>query len=121
MSAHRHHVSQHQQVKLAAHAHCMRVAPSEPKRVLWARLRACQLGLRFRRQVVVAGVIVDFFAPAARLVVEVDGAQHARQGGSDRRQDVRLAPLGLRVLRLEAQLVLRDIEAAVERVRAALG
>jgi hypothetical protein len=58
MSAHRHHVSQHQQVKLAAHAHCMRVAPSEPERVLWARLRACQLGVRFRRQVVVAGVIV---------------------------------------------------------------
>jgi hypothetical protein len=42
MSAHRHHVSQHQQVKLAAHAHCMRVAPSEPERVLWARLRALE-------------------------------------------------------------------------------
>jgi hypothetical protein len=45
----------------------------------------------------------------------------SRQVGSDRRRDVRLAQLGLRVLRLEAQLVLRDIEAAVERVRAALG
>jgi very-short-patch-repair endonuclease len=121
MSAHRHHVAQHQQVKLAAHAHRMRVAPSEPERALWVRLSACQLGVRFRRQVVVAGVIVDFLAPAARLVVEVDGAQHAQRRGADRRRDARLAQLGLRVLRLEAQLVLRNIEAAVERDRAALG
>ncbi len=78
--------SQHRrQLKLAAHAHCMRSAPSEPERVLWHALRAGQLGVRFRRQVVVHGFIVDFFAPAARLVVEVDGAHHARLRGADAR------------------------------------
>jgi very-short-patch-repair endonuclease len=120
MSAHRNHISQHRQVKLAAHAHGMRLAPSEPERILWAALRASQLGVRFRRQVVVAGAIVDFFAPAARLVVEVDGSQHARQRGSDRRRDARLAERGLRVLRLEAQLVLRDLPEALRRVQEAL-
>lgn len=94
----------------------MRQSPSEPERVLWCALRASQLGVQFRRQVVVAGFIVDFFAPSARLVVEVDGAHHARQRGADRRRDARLARLGFRVLRLEARLVLADSTGTVGRV-----
>jgi hypothetical protein len=46
------------------------------------------------------------------VVVVVDGAQHARQGASHRRRDVRLAELGLRVLRLaagQALLCARDM------------
>jgi very-short-patch-repair endonuclease len=98
----------------------MRQAPSEPERVLWAALRASHLGVRFRRQVVIAGGIVDFFAPAARLVVEVDGALHARRRGADRRRDRRLAQLGLRVLRLEAALVLLEPERALQLIVAGL-
>jgi very-short-patch-repair endonuclease len=70
---------------------------------------------------VLAGFIVDFFAPAARLVVEVDGLQHRTRRGADRRRDARLAELGLRVLRLEAQLVLIQPARAVARVVVALG
>jgi very-short-patch-repair endonuclease len=106
---------------LEAHAHAMRQAPSEPERVLWAALRCSQLGVQFRRQVVVAGCIVDFFAPAARLVVEVDGAHHARQRGGDRRRERRLAALGIRVLRVPAQVVLNAAEQALELIRAELG
>ena len=66
------HRKLHRQQKLTAHAHRMRMAPSEPERVLWQALRCRQLGVQFRRQVVLQGYIVDFFAPSARLVVEVD-------------------------------------------------
>ena len=90
------------QQQLAAHAHRMRVAPSEPERVLWAALRGSRLGVRFRRQVVVQGYIVDFFAPAARLVVEVDGAQHALRRSADKRRDRALGAAGLRLVRLPA-------------------
>jgi very-short-patch-repair endonuclease len=85
-----------QQLKLAAHAHSMRSAPSEPERVLWHALRAAQLGVPFRRQVVVHGFIVDFFSPAARLVIEVDGAHHARRRGADGRRDRVLEAAGSR-------------------------
>ena len=50
----------HKQQQLTAHAHRMRIAPSEPERVLWQALRSSQLGTRFRRQVVLRGIIVDF-------------------------------------------------------------
>lgn len=99
----------------------MRQAPSEPEARLWQALRTSQLGVSFRRQVVVAGCIVDFFAPAARHVVEVDGAHHFQQRGGDRRRDQRLAALGLRVLRLDAQMVLSNLGQALACIRAALG
>jgi len=88
--------------------------------VLWQALRCCQLGVQFRRQVVVHGFIVDFLAPSARLVVEVDGAHHMLQRGADKRRDRALAAAGLSVLRLPAQLVLGNSQAAVELVSRAL-
>jgi very-short-patch-repair endonuclease len=98
----------------------MRVAPSEPERVLWAQLRASQLRVRFRRQVVLHGYIADFFAPSALLVVEVDGSLHTRRRGADRQKDKVLTAAGLRVLRLPASLVLADLKAALAAIASAL-
>jgi very-short-patch-repair endonuclease len=44
---------------------------------LWQALRNRKLGTKFRRQEEVAGYIVDFLSPAAKLVIEVDGATHS--------------------------------------------
>ena len=68
----------------------------------------------------VGGYIVDFVAPAARLVVEVDGAHHARQRAADKRRDAALEEAGLTVLRLPAELVLSNLPAALLRVMHAL-
>ena len=114
------HGKLHKQQQLTAHAHRMRIAPSEPERVLWAALRSSQLGTRFGRQVVLLGYVVDFFAPAARLVVEVDGAHHARQRGADKRRDAALAEARLTVLRLPAQLVLGNLPVTLRLVLQAL-
>jgi len=74
----------------------------------------------FKRQVVLGSFIVDLSAPRARLVVEIDGAHHARRRSADARRDRVLETAGWRVLRLPAELVLRDLLAAVEHVREAL-
>jgi very-short-patch-repair endonuclease len=108
------------QQQLTAHAQRMRSAPSEPERVLWQALRASQLGVRFRRQVVLHGYIVDFFAPAVRLVVE-STAHSTRQRGADKRRDRALAAAGLAVLRMPAHLVLHSAPAALRLVSEALG
>jgi very-short-patch-repair endonuclease len=54
------------------------------------------------------------------LVVEVDGRHHEQRRASDARRDRKLARLGYRVLRLEAQLVLRQLPVALALVREAL-
>ncbi len=48
--------------------------PAEIK--LWSRIRNDQLGTTFRRQHAIGNYIVDFFAPKAKLVIELDGSQH---------------------------------------------
>ena len=110
------------QALLAERAHGMRHAPTASEAQLWRYLSGSQLGVSFRRQVPLGGrYIADFVAPAVRLVVEVDGCTHVGRTRADARRDRVLRRLGYRVLRLSAQLVMREPEAAVARVRAALG
>jgi very-short-patch-repair endonuclease len=56
----------------------MRAEATKAENLLWQALRNRQLaGLKFKRQVPLAGYIVDFVCFEARLIVEVDGGQHA--------------------------------------------
>jgi very-short-patch-repair endonuclease len=105
---------------LATHAAANRHAPSGPEALLWRELSAGKLGVAFRRQVVLGNAIADFFAPRIRLVVEVDGAQHRQRRTADARRDRDLRRLGCEILRIEAQLVLRELPRAVELVRVAV-
>ena len=66
------------------------------------------------------GFIADFYAPSARLIVEVDGGYHAGRVAADARRDRKLIRAGYRVVRLPAELVMRDLPAAVLAVRRAL-
>jgi very-short-patch-repair endonuclease len=102
-------------------AHELRAAPTWSERLLWERLRGSQLGVAFRRQVVIGGFIVDFAAPSVRLVVEVDGGYHAERLRADALRDRALQRLGWRILRLATSAIDRDIEGAVAAVCAALG
>ena len=77
----------------------------------------------FRRQVPLLGrCIVDFLAPGARLIVEVDGPYHAvpARRRADERRDQRLSKAGYRVLRLTAQQVLKQPEVVRALVLGAL-
>jgi len=110
----------HRSQLLEQRATHMRRAPTTSEARLFAALRGGQLGVAFRRQVPLLGrFIVDLLAPQLRLVVEVDGGYHEQR--ADARRDRALARAGYTVLRLEAELVMSDLPAAVARVRAAPG
>jgi very-short-patch-repair endonuclease len=108
------------EVFLASHAHRLRQAPTDSEARLWRALRSSQLGVAFRRQVPLLGFIVDFLAPAIRLVVEVDGGYHVRRKSADARRDRKFARAGYRVLRLQAEIVTLDLPAALVAVRRTL-
>jgi len=81
------------------------------ERHAWSLLRNRGiLGLKFRRQHVIGGFIVDFYCPALRLILELDGASHAlpEQAGYDRARSEWLARRGYRVLRLRNREVSRE-------------
>jgi crossover junction endodeoxyribonuclease RuvC len=106
---------------LADRARQMRHALTPSEARLWSALSGRKLGVQFRRQVPLAGrFIADFLAPAARLIVEVDGGYHAERRTADTRRDRVLARFGYRVLRLDAALVVQNFPAAVALIRDAL-
>lgn len=89
---------------------------------LWQALRGSALGVRFRRQHPVGRFILDFWCPAARLVVEVDGAVHD-EGEQVERDAERTALLELHddhVIRFRNDEVVKDRDAVVERIRVEL-
>ena len=108
------------QALLAERAHFMRHNLTETEQILWRRISGKQLGVAFRRQIPVDRYILDFLAPAAKLVVEVDGQGHELRRTADARRDRQLQRLGYRVVRLPAELVRRNVAEAVARIRAAL-
>ena len=98
----------------------MRWAPTPSEARLWEALRGRQLGVRFRRQVVIAGYIVDFAAQEARLVVEVDGGWHAGRERADARRDRALGRAGWRVVRVAAEEVMRGLPGVLVGIRVGL-
>jgi len=108
------------QALLAERARCFRRNLSENERVLWSRISGKQLGVAFRRQFPVGKYIVDFVAPSAKLIVEVDDRSHELKRTADARRDRNLARLGYRVLRIDAELVRTNVAEAVARIVAAL-
>jgi type I restriction enzyme R subunit len=67
---------------------------------LWKMLRGRQFeGLKFRRQVPVAGSIADFLCPELKLIVELDGGIHRLRQVEDAERDLKLAEAGFTVLR----------------------
>ena len=116
--------NQRQQLKrqslLAERAHAMRHQPTPSEAKLWDVLRGGELSVAFKRQVRIGGFIVDFLAPAVKVVVEVDGGSHRGRGAADARRDRKLARLGYRVVRVEAEVVLGNLAVAVREVRAGL-
>lgn len=94
----------------------LRGAMTDAERKLWLALRAHRLdGLSFRRQVPVGAYIVDFMCHEARLIVEVDGGQHA-DSVVDQRRDAWLASAGYRVLRFWNNDVLGNLDGVLSEI-----
>jgi very-short-patch-repair endonuclease len=109
------------QILLAERTHEMRHQPTRSESALWVALSRSQLGVAFRRQVPIGHrYIADFLAPSVKLVVEVDGGYHRQRASADARRDRVLKRLGYRVLRLDAELVSRQLPLAVEAIRKTL-
>jgi very-short-patch-repair endonuclease len=103
--------------QLKPKARQLRKNMTDSERVLWSRLRGKQLvEVQFYRQKPIGEYIVDFYAPRAKLVVEVDGSQHmeAEQAKQDDLRDAYLAAVGLRVLRFNSREVLKETDAVVQ-------
>jgi very-short-patch-repair endonuclease len=92
---------------------------TEAERKLWWVLRRKQLaGFRFRRQAPLGPYIADFFCAKARLIVELDGAQHGtdEQIAHDERRTRWLEKRGFRVIRFSNSEVFKDEDRVADAI-----
>jgi adenine-specific DNA-methyltransferase len=102
-------------------ARALRAQPSDAERKLWTVLRNRQLaGHRFRRQAPIGRYIVDFACFERKLVVEVDGGQHATAAQQDAMRTAWLESQGFRVLRFWNHDVLGNIDGVAAAIHRAL-
>ena len=86
--------------RLRAFARRLRTGSTDAEATLWSLLRNRRFAeYKFRRQVPIGPYIADFVCHSARLVVELDGSQHA-ESESDARRDAVIASHGYRILRV---------------------
>ena len=91
-------------------ARFLRHAMTDSERRLWSRLRSEQLGVKFRRQHPVGNYIADFACLAPKLIVELDGSQHADEQQYDERRDAFFKSEGFAVLRFPTDQPFVNVE-----------
>ena len=102
--------------KLKQFSRALRSNMTDAEQHLWYRLRNKQVcGIQFYRQKPLLAFIVDFYCTKAKLVVELDGAQHfeTEHQLKDAARDAALEKMGLKVLRFDDRQVLSETESVV--------
>ena len=97
-------------------ARSLRKSLTDAERKLWHRLRGEQLGVKFRRQHPFETYILDLVCVERRLVIEVDGSQHADDQDYDQKRTERLRMAGFTVLRFWNNEVLNETDAVVQSI-----
>ena len=87
---------------------------------MWSALRAKCRPWKFRRQHPIGRRVVDFACPARKLVIEIDGGQHAVEQEADAARSAELAGHGYRVIRFWNNEVMKNIDGVLQVVLRAL-
>ncbi|MBI2231706.1 MAG: endonuclease domain-containing protein [Deltaproteobacteria bacterium] len=103
--------------QIRSRARALRKNSTEVDRLLWRHLRMWQLdGYKFRRQQPIGNYIVDFVCLEKRLIIELDGGQHAEQSHYDSERDAWLRDQRFTVLRFWNNDVLINVEGVAARI-----
>ncbi|MDX2265222.1 MAG: endonuclease domain-containing protein [Hyphomicrobiales bacterium] len=90
---------------------------TEAETKLWMHVRNRRLrGLKFRRQVPVAGYVADFLCEDLKLIVELDGGHHGERSEADAERTKVLKRAGYQVLRFWNNDVMTNIEGVLQRI-----
>lgn len=106
--------------KTLINAKTLRTHQTEAEQRLWYHLRTRRfMGLKFKRQKPMGRYITDFVCMERRLIIEIDGGQHAEQLEYDQHRDVWLRSQGYTVLRFWNNEVMQQLEGVLEQIRIA--
>lgn len=85
--------------------------------VLWQQIKSNKLGVKFRRQHVIANYIADFVSLSNKLIIEVDGDIHKQQQKEDEYRTLKLNAIGYKVIRFTNEEVLYEIDIVLNKIK----
>lgn len=104
-----------------SHARALRKLQTGAEAILWSQFRNRQMsGRKFRRQVPLLGYVVDFASLDAKLIVELDGGQHAERVEADAIRTRALEAVGFIVLRFWNADGFTNLDGVLATIHAAL-
>ena len=107
--------------RLTPIARKLRKNMTEAERLLWSRLRGSQLdGQRFTTQFPIGRAVADFACRSAKLVVELDGGQHALTPEADAERTGMMEAHGYVVLRFWNNEVTENLDGVLETILATI-
>ncbi|MGM0582735.1 MAG: endonuclease domain-containing protein [Bacteroidota bacterium] len=109
----------HNRPELKANRKDLRNNSTSAEAFLWNYLKGKQLkGRKFRRQFSVGSYILDFYCPAEKLCIELDGANHFTSAGYeyDEERTAYLNNFGIKVIRFENKTVFDATENVLETI-----
>lgn len=107
--------------RLIAHARQMRHEPTDAEHKLWSAVRGRAFGgYKFKRQYPIGPYIADFVCIACKVIIELDGSQHAQRSDYDAERTAYLRSRGFRVLRYWNDEFLRTPDVVLEDIWRAL-
>ena len=102
---------------LTKRARKLRKNSTRAESLLWSKLRAKQIaGVKFRRQQPIGNYIVDFVSFEKRIIIELDGGQHAKAKKKDSKRDKLLSENGFTVLRFWNNDIFNNLEGVLEAI-----
>ena len=93
---------------------------TDAERRLWRAPRESGMGWKFRRQHPIGQRVADFACPERKLMIELDGSQHAHQEKADAARSAEIAAHGYRVIRFWNNEVIENLDGVLERLRQVL-
>ncbi len=92
------------------------------ERKIWKALRNRSfLNLKFRRQHVIEGFVVDFYCYELNIAIEIDGKIHERQNEYDELRQSLIEEKGIKFIRVTNEEINRDINILLERIKESKG
>jgi very-short-patch-repair endonuclease len=98
----------------------LRNTMTEAEKILWLQLKNKRLGVRFLRQFSIGAFVVDFYCPALKLAIEVDGATHNTPDEIeyDKNRENEIDNLNIKFLRFLNEEVYNNLNAVTDKIRA---
>ena len=97
----------------------LRKKQTEAEAIVWAHIRNEKLGHHFWRQYSVGPYILDFYSPALKIAIELDGKHHAEQEHKvyDKERELYLEGLEIKTIRFWNEEVVEEIGKVIYKIK----